>query len=207
MKTGQPKINSLVHYLNAVNPEQLNDLKSQYPDFKDFLEPGIIMGDDNPNVETEEFKFRLVVAQKGLGTIFATSEALMVSLKQKLKRLNNIQLISQIVTLISGAAILAMVEKDFATIGAIKYIAPILILMGSILTLYAKNNAESFIGNNENLYELSNQLIAYNAEAKTLLSEIDIISKYFSIEKARQVIESANKLAKEMDINHNKAKS
>lgn len=205
MTTNQPKINEIVNYLKNFDNDQLNSLKKEFPEYEKFLKPGIILGDENEGTENEEYKFRLAVAEKGLRVIFMDSEKLYIKLKPKLKSINNVDLTSQIISLIGGATMLTLIEKDLgAAYNWIKYIAPGAIVISSLLSLFAKNRLESTLGGEDNLFKLTNTIIQYNAEAKALLAEIEVSKTFFAIEKAKGIIESANKLAKEMEVVINK---
>ena len=204
MKSNNPsEINYLVRYLNNNDKNRLITLKQKFEEFKGYLEepePGIIMGTDEKSSEIEEYKFRLEVCNAGLLSIFNKAEQVISQLRIKLKKLNNIQLVSQLIVLLSGATILSTLQNDFdEEYKWLKFIAPSLVLVASILTIWAKNKSESFLTGNKNLYESTSNLITLKNQASFLLAEIIITQKYFNLEKAKATIEAANDTAKKMN--------
>lgn len=195
----QSKINFLVSYLNTNEKNKLVTLKQKFEEFKDYLEPGVIMETDEKTTEVEEYKFRLEVCNTGLLSIFKKAEQNISELRIRLKKLNTIQLISQLIVLLSGATILSTIQSDFGgNYKGLKFIAPSLVLVASILTIWAKNKSESFLTGNKNLYESTSNLITLKNQANFLLAEIKILQKYFNLENAKATIESANDTAKKM---------
>jgi hypothetical protein len=195
----QSKINYLVSFLNRNDKDKLVTLKQKFEEFQDYLEPGVIMETDEISPKIAEYKFRLEVCNSGLLSIFKDAEKKVSQLRIKLKNLNNLQLVSQLIVLLSGATILLTLQNNFGeNYTWLKYIAPSLVLIASILTIWAKNKSESFLTGNKNLYESTSNLITLKNQANFLLAEITIIQKYFDLEKAKATIEAANDIAKKM---------
>jgi len=203
MKTVQPRINEIVNFLVKNDKAQLDALKHKYPQYTQFLESGIIL-DDTGDIKEDELKFRLIVSEQGLNSLFIKGKRLLSALRNKIKRLDTVQLVSQIIVVISGATILSTLAANFDNSIILNYLPPSLVLIGALLTLYIKSRSESFLFNNENLYELYSKLISLNIEAKLLLTELEIVKKYFTIDNAKQNIEKANGLIKELSIIENK---
>ena len=192
------KINNIVDFLERKDKNSLEDLISRFPQFRKELK-GITLNTESPGLD--ELRFRVEVSRSGLQSIYTQSEKAFITLKTRLKKLNSIQLLSQVIIIISGATILSTIQQNLGDqYNVFKFVAPSLVLVGSILTLIAKNKSESFLTGNENLYEITSKLISYKSEAKNLLRELEILTSYFSSERASIIIEKANKLASEMDI-------
>ena len=200
MKNNLPKINGIVDYLDKNDRNEIKLLESEYPEFKHLLKPGIIMGNEETYSEEAEYKFRLDVTKRGLSSALKKGNNLFQELTARLKRLNNIDFYSQVITLISGSAVLVMfVKGNLDSLQELKYIAPILVLFSSLLSLYTKNKAKSFIGGNEDLYKLTNNFIGYKIEGDYLLKELDVAIKHFSLEKAKRIVETSNNIIKNID--------
>ncbi len=193
MKTNQPKINEIVNYLDTNDKGVLESLKIEYPKFQHLLEPGIMLAADEPdNQEEEKYKFILSTTKKALETAFKKASPIFEKTRLKLKKLNKVDYYSQIVTLISGGAILATIQDDYKeTYGFLVYIAPTLVLLASLLSLYAKNKAKSFIGGSDDLYHLTNKYMDLNTKGKEVIRDIDSSLKYFSLEEVKPIIEAA----------------
>ncbi len=195
----QSKINFLVSFLNSNDKNKLVSLKQKFEEFQEYLEPGVIMGTDEESTAIEEYKFRLEVCNAGLLSIFKRAEQTISQLRIRLKKLNNIQLVSQLIVLLSGATILSTLQNDFEeNYKWLKFVAPSLVLVASILTIWAKNKSESFLTGNKNLYESTSNLISLKNQANFILAEIQVLQKYFNLESAKTTIEAANDTAKKM---------
>lgn len=202
MKTNKPQINEIVNFLDTNDKKQLENLKIEFPKFQHLLEPGIMLGDDDETYsEEEDYRFRLNLAKKGVQASVKRGEKRFIELDKKLKRLNDIQFYSQVITLLSGTAILIMLDKTMGeSYNWIKYIAPILVLLSSLLSLIAKNKAKSFLGGDKDLYKLTSEINILLAEEKSLLRDIESSIENFSLEKVKPLIDKTNKVIKDMDI-------
>jgi hypothetical protein len=198
-KNSQSKINFLVSYLNNNDKNKLVTLKQKFEEFQEYLEPGIILESNEKIFEIEEYKFRLELCNVGLLSIFKKAEQDILKSRIKLKKINNIQIVSQLIVLLSGATILLTLQDDFGgNFKWLKYIAPSLVLVASILTIWAKNKSESFLVGNKNLYESTSNLITLKNQASFLLAEITILQNFFNLERVKATIEAANDTAKKM---------
>lgn len=188
------KTNEIVNFLDIHDKKTIENLKIEFPDFAIFLKPGIVLTDEYSDEAYYKFKVKLVTS--GLNSMQEKGEYKLQELQKKRKTLNNIQFISQIVTFISGSTLLAMINSE----SIIKYVAPTLVLIASILTIWSKNRAEPFLGGNESIYKFANELIVLTSKARSLLSELELVSQLFNLEKAVPLVDSANNIAEEMDI-------
>jgi len=193
MKTNHPKINELVNYLDDNDKKQLSNLKTEFPKFKELLEPGIVLGDeDEEDLVEEKYKFILTTTNRALETAFNRAAPIFEKTRKKLKKLNRVDFYSQLVTLISGGAILVTLQEEYQeTYGYLVYIAPSLVLIGSLLSLYAKNKARSFIGGSDDLFHLTNKYMDLKTEGKTIIRDIQVSIKFFSIEEVKPLVDSA----------------
>lgn len=200
-----PEIRDLIFLLEKYDTRSLNDLRRQYPRYRAYLEPDGVALVAKANVTSDEYRFRLNVCKKGLEGALSSASLALPQLVEKLKRLRNLELINQIIIFISGATILSMVRKDLGnSYNWVKYIAPSLVLISSVITIIVKNRSVSFFSGNQNLYQLVSSLGILMNTANYLTQDIDIIQEIdsrlgsFDVENAKRLIGQSNTLAKEI---------
>ncbi len=199
MKKTIPDINEVVSFLDRNDAPKLEQLRKKFPQFSEELEIGDILGEDD-DIKKEEFTFRLEVATAGLTAIQNKAIENLEALKQKVRSLNNVQLTGQVIVLISGAAILGMIEKDLGKEWTwLKYLAPSLVLLSSILTLWAKNRSELIFSPGKTINDSVGELITLKNQSIQIIGEIGIVMKYFDLENAKILISSANETARKMN--------
>lgn len=193
------KINEIISYLDSTDKSVLNELKEEFPSQEASLEPGIIMNDGD-SLNEEEYKFRITVVERGLNTAISKGNIVFLKLQSRLKNLNKVDFWSQVVSLVSGAAILALINKDFESpYYWIKYIAPCLVLISSLLSLYVKNRAQPFLGGSDDLYKITNKFVDLRTDANHILSELNVYRQFFAIDKVKPLVDSSSQLIKDLE--------
>lgn len=188
------KINGLVKYLFKYDAKEIEILKTEFSDYTAFLEEEGIAMPASANEAENRFKMR--VAKEVLSDLTVKADEIIPKLKTKLKVLNQIQLASQIIVIVSGASVFSLLRVDYPWI---KLVAPSLILVSSILTIVVKNRSESMVNDDKSIYKLVSDLITYRSEAKFVLPEIKTATKFYNHEVAGNIIERSNALALKMD--------
>lgn len=179
----QPEINELVSLLNDYEKEKLLQLRKEYPEYKEMLELGVTLGEKDSDSEEEirELKFRADVCSKGLKIILYECNELKSKIKSKLKVFNTLQILSQILILITGTVLISFINNS--NYSTIKIIAIILTLISSVVTLIIKYLSGNITPHSKNLYLIYEDLIKEHINAEHSISEIKIL-KQFDNDKA-----------------------
>ncbi|WP_298541892.1 hypothetical protein [uncultured Aquimarina sp.] len=193
-------INEIVGLLNAYSQSELSSIQEEFPEYEKFLKPGIIMGEDEASEdEIKELKIRTKVCKTGLNLIIQKSAEFLPKVKSRLKLLNSVQFISQIVIAITGASIMVFLQEKHGE--SVKIIIGCLTLIAAILTLYVQHKSGT-IGLGENsLSKIFNDLTDSKLTAEHYLQELKIIEELnfsSSVEEVSQIIKKSNDISSDM---------
>lgn len=193
-----PPTNEIVDFLRLYDKSKVTELESSFPEYQKLFKEGMMMGENRVETVNEELKVRAEITKKGLQLILKKSEELLPKVKSKIKKLNSIQFISQVVVAISGASILLSLEKKF------NFITPlvgVLTLVASLLTLFIQHKSGTIAFGDNSLSQLFNELTDYKLKAERFLEELIIAERLdysSSIEKVSQIINESNDISLEM---------
>lgn len=192
-------INEIIGLLYNFGQSDLEGLRKSYPQYSELLKPGILLGEENTINETEELKVRSEVSKIGLKLILGKTDKLLPKIKNRLKLLNNIQFISQIVVTISGASILVFLQEKHGE--TVKYIVGGLTLLAGLLSLFVQNKSGT-IGLGENsLSKVFSTLTDHKLNAEHYLDELIILEKLnysSSKDQISQIIQKSNEISLSM---------
>jgi len=211
-----PKINDVIGLLYHSEPGMLKDLNLKFPDYKEVLKPGEVLGsyDDIQSADSKtmlddaekekiasDLMVRATVCLAGLRAVLKICDVNLPPLKKRLKRLGNIQLASQLIVAISGATLLT---KEGSTLPYMNIVIGLLTLIGSILTLYIQHKSGTVLNNSQSIFSMYNTLIDHRFAAEALKQEIEIEMKIFDQhappEKLLDMINQANKICLEIKV-------
>lgn len=194
-------INEIIGLLHAFDEFELSKLKDEFPAYAELLKPGITLGEEIVNDELRELKVRASVCKAGLKLILKKSEEILPKIKSRLKFLNNVQLISQIVVVISGASILGFLQEKHGE--TIKIVIGSLTLTAALLTLFVQHKSGTIALGENSLSKIFNDLTDYKLNAEHFLDELRIIEKLnfsSSMEQVSQIIQKSNNISLQMKM-------
>lgn len=151
------------------------------------------------NKASKENELRLKIVKSSLEVIISKCNSFIPKLKTRLKRLNNIQLISQMIIAVSGASLLITLSNE--TNVSITYLIGTLTLICSLLTLYVQSKSVSMNPHSGSLFKIYEDLINLHISAEQKLSELIIYSSLnngFLDERLPEILISSNELCIEI---------
>lgn len=217
MKINEVKINESLSLLEDFNPSVINELKKSYPHLSKVFKGGIMLGAEeeiskkiannssNGNLSSwnetknQEAELRLKIAMSSLEVIVSKCDSFIPNLKKKLKRLNAIQLVSQLVIAISGASLLTILSTEISK--SVNYLIGALTLTGSLLTIYIQSKSTSITPNSKSIFKIYEDLVNLHLNAEQKLSELKIyntLSNGLSNKRLPKLIESSTELCLEV---------
>jgi hypothetical protein len=189
-------INEIIGLLHSFDEKELFKLRDEFPEHAELLKPGITLGEEEVKDELIELKVRASVCKTGLNLILNRAETILPKIKSRLRLLNNIQFISQIVVAISGASILVFIQEKHGE--ATKIIIGSLTLIAALLTLFFQNKSGTIALGENSLSKIFNDLTDYKLNAEYFLEELRIIEKLnfsSSTEQVSQIIQKSNDIS------------
>lgn len=202
-KMSDVPIDESVGLLDFLNHSELDSFRSNNPNFKHILELGEIGGE--VDVEDSELMVRAKLAKTVLTEVLhQTKERYLPQLSRKIKKLKRLELMSQIVIMISSSTIMALLltESESKGVKYGSYVAAALSLISAILTLILKKNSGEWNFNKENQANVYETLVTKRIEAEEILQEIDLIIslKNKTLEEVSPIFKQGNELAKELKM-------
>jgi len=210
IEPSEPDIEATLKFLSTYYNDKLIELEENYTHYANYLRFGFSMdlnenkqkideNDQNKSVEKE--KFILELSKINLQGVLDKSEELFKKQKRKIRTLNRLQLVCQIIVLLCGTAMLPKLISQFNNLEAeIKLLFPLLILLSSIITIITKNMSEPLLGGNKSLNELTNKLMILNNKARYLQMDQLILDQYFDLKRAKLINSKSNMLAQEINL-------
>lgn len=184
------QINELIALIEDFSPNELNRLKKEFPNATSILRTGQHLGEGDNNL----LIVKMSVCISGLNIIISKCKDLMPKMKKKIDKISTLQLISQLIVALSGAAIISTLQQE----GFIwlKYISSALVLIGSLLGIYVQHISNS-IYNNNSFFSIYSALNENYLQAEQHLTDLEIFSKINQmddkcIEEVSQIIRNAN---------------
>ena len=147
----------------------------------------------------QETELRLKIVMSSLEIIVSRCDIFIPNLKARLKRLNTIQLISQLVIAFSGASLLIKMSTELSM--SFNYLIGGLTLIGSLLTIFIQGKSTSINPNSKSLFNIYEDLVNLHLNAEQKLSEFNIhksLPNGLSNKKLSVLIESSNDLCLEV---------
>jgi len=181
-------VNEIVSLLDSYSKSKLNELKQKYPSHNKLFQPGIICGESDDSVK--ELKIRTELCKKGLETILIETKRIVPIIKNKIKLLNNIQLISQIIISITGASIILTFKQSHGELFTM--IVGVLTLLSGVLTIYTQHKSGTISLGENSLTKVFNELTDHKIKAERYLNELIIIEKLDYSLKGENIIETIN---------------
>ena len=113
-------------------------------------------------------------------TLKQTKEKYLPTLRNKLRRLQKIELWSQIIIIISSSTVFGLLTQDIEKSGFLytAYIAAILSLVGALLTIILKQNTGEWSMNNQNVANSFYSLVNSRIGAEEILRELNVLSNF-----------------------------
>jgi len=137
-----------------IEESELNGVESDF-------ERRVLKQDDET---TKENELRLKVVKSSLELIISKCDTFIPRLKRKLKMLNGVQLISQIVIAISGASLLTLLSTEVDK--SINYLIGFLTLIGSLLTIYVQSKSIAINPNSNSVFKIYEDLVNLHIDAE-----------------------------------------
>lgn len=183
-------INEIVALIEDFAPSELTRIKRKFPNDEKILESGQILGEGDDRI----LIVKMSVCISGLRVIVEKCKELMPKIKLKIDRVSRLQLVSQIVVALSGAAILSTLQQ--VGFEWLKYVSSILVLTGSILGIYVQHISNS-IYNNSSLFSTYSNLHENYLQAEQHLLDLEMMSQIYPIDEnnkseLKQIIQNAN---------------
>ncbi|HZG00197.1 MAG TPA: hypothetical protein VEY71_04300 [Chitinophagales bacterium] len=200
----QPPINEVINLLEAYAPAELQDLKKTYPEQENALRRGINAGEtpapNDGRVGTQdELYVRVVATIKGLELVIRKCNEVQPMLKTRLRNLGKVQFVSQLVVALSGATLLAMLQKENNIL--FNTISGSLTLCGAILTLFVQHRSGTVVPGSRSLFQLYDPLVDNKIAAEHSLQELSIAVDTYqhqSKEKVAELVSKSNGICWEM---------
>lgn len=195
----QAPINEIIGLLSTFGESELSALKDQYPEYSEMLKPGLTLGEEDIKNEVKELRIRAIICKTGLNLILGKADGLLPKIKSKLKLLNNIQFISQIIVAVSGASILIFLQEKHGD--TIKLVIGALTLFAGLLSLFVQHKSGTIAMGGNSLSKVFNELTDYKLNAEHFLEELTIIEKLdfsSSKEQVSQIIQKSNEISLKM---------
>lgn len=192
-------INEIIGLLHSFDESELSKLRNEFPEYAELLKPGITLGEEEVKDELRELKVRATVCKTGLNLILRKSEKILPEIKSRLKLLNNVQFISQIVVAISGASILVFLQEKHGE--TIKIVIGSLTLIAALLTLFVQHKSGTIALGENSLSKIFNDLTDYKLNAEHFLEELRIIEELnfsSSTEQVSQIVQKSNDISLQM---------
>ena len=178
-KNNIPQVDEIVGLLNNLNKPELQKLQERNIG-NPILDIGIICGDKTE----DEIELRLEVLNLGIASINKKCEDILPILRKRIKLLGYLQFISQIVITISGASLIATLEKDgFITV---KYISAFLALIGGLITMFVQFKSGTLA--EQNLIKTYLILTNYQLDAESIAQEASILKKFADNEDEKEQV-------------------
>ena len=172
-------INESVGLLNKLNNKALDEIRKKHPDFISILEPEVVQ--DKNRVPHSELAIRVEVCKIALEeTLKQTKDIYLPLLRKKLSRLQRIEVLTQIIIVISSSTVFGLLTQDLEQSGFlyVAYIGAGLSLVGALLTIILKQNSGEWSMNNQNVAGLFNSLINNRIKAEEILRELNVLSLF-----------------------------
>ncbi len=196
-------IDESIGLLNRINKSALDAIRSKHPEFSSILEQGVIGGEKEIN--NDELTVRAEVCKVALEeTLNQSKNKYLPHLQNKLKKLQKIELWSQIIIVVSSSTVFGLLTQDLGNSGFLftAYIAAGLSLIGAILTIILKQNSGEWSNNNQNIASSYTSLVNFRIKAEELFREINILTQFTenNSEKLSVVINDCNDVNREIRI-------
>ena len=181
-------IDESVGLLNKINKNALENIRSKHPEFSSILELGVIGGEKDIN--EAELIVRVEVSKVTLEeTLKQTKEKYLPHFRNKLRKLQKIELSTQIIIVIGSSAVLGALLNDIEDyFKYAAYIGAVLTLIGALLTIILKKNSSEWTMNNLNIANSFNSLVNHRIKAEEILREITILSQFSNNNNSKELI-------------------
>lgn len=185
-------INEIIGFLELFGQDEIQGIRTRYPEYNKILKLGILLGSEDENDEIEELKVKTHVSKVGINIIIQEAEKLIPKIKSRLNKHNKIQFCSQ--TILALGSMLILVYPLEAINQNSKYIVGFMILIPALLTMYVQYKS-GIIGSSEgNLAKTFNDLVDYKINAEHYLRELIILDRLqpsTSIKYAQEIIKKS----------------
>lgn len=200
-KHAMAPIDESVGLLNIMNSDLLDDIRDKNPDYRDILETGVIAGE--ADISSEELKLRAELCMTTITeTLKKSKEQYLPSLSKKLKRLQKIELWSQLIIVISSSAVLVLLLKEAENPGLKwgAYIGASLSTIGALLTVFLKRNSGGWSFNNQNVATAFDKLVSLRIEAEEILRQLNVKVQFIdnNADTIVELIQKCNKINKDI---------
>jgi hypothetical protein len=197
-------IDESIGLLNTLNKEALNKIRNANPDFRAILETGVVGG--LKEISIRELTVRADISRAALEeSLKQTRDKYLPHLRKKLKFLQQIELWTQIIIVVSSSTVFILLIKGVEKSG-IGYVGPYigagLSLVGAILTIFLKQNSGEWSMNNQNVAHSFNSLVVSRIEAEEMLSELNLQTQFIENNKdsLSDLISKCNEVNKKIRI-------
>lgn len=190
-------INEIVSLLDQHSPETLSSLRQKYPAFKNTLKPGQIMGDEEDDESRK--KFEADVSITGMKTAMTICEKVIPDVKKRLIFSKRIKLSAQVLSVIGGASIFTLLSQDPTYAQYAKYISAGIVLVGTVLPLFAQYMESGFFAEGTTLSSAYEELVSCKLEAQQLLPQIEFRLNKNMLDSIDDLTIESNRLSKRIN--------
>lgn len=190
--TRQPKIDETIAFLEKKQPHTIDKIRNENPSFANILKTGEELGS---STDIEELKVRAKVCFAATDAAVKICNDQLPILKSKLKGSQKLQLWGQIVTTISGAAVITTLATKHPNI---TYFAGGLSLLGALVPLIIEQRNKG-LDKNRQIDETYADLIKLKLEAERNSQELKFfIDNNFNVDGISEVINRCNQLCSDI---------
>lgn len=190
----QPLIDEMVDFIEKQQPNKIEKIRNDYPEFQDILKAGTLCGESD---NQDELEVRAKVCFSALDIVVATCKENMPKIKNRLKSSQKIQLWGQILSTISSASVISTLATDHKNI---TYIAGGFSLMGTLVPLIVDFQKKG-LDKNKQLDENYAELMRMQLEAEQNSKELNFFVKNgFNVEGISEVINKSNQLCYDINL-------
>lgn len=107
------QINEMIYALEKLNPQKLAQFRVQNPNYSEILLGGVLLGEEEDNAnKTGEFNIKIEICKECNIEILKKCDAEFPKIKRRIKNYRKLNLLSQIITAISSAAVVSTFIGD-----------------------------------------------------------------------------------------------
>lgn len=187
-----PQIDEAIGLLYRHSPAILEQFTRTHPDYKDLFTPGITAGAKEAK-GIDELRIRAEAALASANQAKAVCAALIPKFQERIRKSSQLELSAQILSVVSGASIVAALRADFPVF--MKYSLATVNLISSAIALFSKYFGGSAHNGRHTAIDDYRELVECRIDAEQIAGELELWHKknFIGIEKG--VIQRANRVA------------
>lgn len=190
----QPSIDEIISLLEKFEPETINRIRLENPEFKETLRLGIECGEDESSdleKSNEELKLRAAVASSGLKSLLTLCAEKKGILVKRLQYSKNVAFTSKALATICSASLLTMIARKNYEVSIVLGVINIVI---SLVNIFHEHINSGFLSQKK-FDDIFLKMIDSCSRAEVLVQELNFfLSSPFSFEGTANNVNNANKL-------------